>query len=223
MDSILARVPVTRRINARAIPEHAMTDAERVLNLLIHDLRTPLGVAHGYLRLIREQRLTTRDDRERALASTQQALGRISRLCEDASGFLAEPAEAAPVRASIALLVDRVTAQLREHGVAMTVPASPDRLTLIVGAGVDRLADAVSTVLQAMARSAPAGVRVEIERRGAAVPDRRRRPTGAFDPWRGHGLAVPLACRLIASVGGRVGSDGAGAPAIAFPVEMAPE
>ena len=200
-----------------------MTDAERVLNLLIHDLRTPLGVAHGYLRLIREQRLTTPDDRERALASTQQALGRISRLCEDASGFLAEPADAAPVRASTTLLVGRVTAELSQHGVAMAVPAIPGQMTMIVGAGVDRLADAVSTVLRELARNAPDGVRVEMS--GAEL--RFIAATGSsapqFDPWRGHGLAVPLACRLIASVGGRVGGDGPAAPAIAFPVEMAPE
>jgi signal transduction histidine kinase len=199
-----------------------MTDAERVLNLLIHDLRTPLGVAHGYVRLIREQRLTTPDDRERALAGTQQALGRISRLCEDASGFLADPADVAPVRASIALLVGRVTAELREHGVAIAVPTIAGAVTMMVGAGVDRLAEAVSTVLKAMARSAPDGVRVETSGTELRFVTGGA-PAAQFDPWRGHGLAVPLACRLIASVGGRVGGDDAGAPAIAFPVEMAPE
>jgi signal transduction histidine kinase len=202
--------------------ENEMTDAERVLNLLIHDLRTPLGVAHGYLRLIREQRLTTPDDRDRALVSTQQALGRISRLCEDASGFLAEPAGVAPVRASIALLVERVAAQLSGHGVATTTTAVAGPATMVVGAGVDRLADAVTTVLRAMTRNAPGGVRVETsgaELRFIAGADGS---PGPFDPWRGNGLAVPLACRLIASVGGRVG-DAAGAPAIAFPVEMASE
>ena len=199
-----------------------MTDAERVLNLLIHDVRTPLGVAHGYLRLIREQRLTTPDDRDRALASTQQALGRISRLCEEASGFLAEPTGAVPVRTSIAPLLERVVAQLREHGVTMTAPAIAGTSTMTVGAGVDRLAEAVSTVLRAMARNAPDGVRVETSGAELRFIAAAGSHGGPFDPWRGHGLAVPLACRLIASVGGRVG-DAAGAPAIAFPVEMAPE
>jgi len=199
-----------------------MTEAERVLNLLIHDVRTPLGVAHGYLRLIREQRLTTPDDRDRALASTQQALGRISRLCEEASGFLAEPTGAAPVRASIAPLLERVAAQLGEHGVTITRPDIAGTLTMTVGAGVDRLAEAVSTVLRAMARNAPDGVRVEISDAELRFITAAESRGGQFDPWRGHGLAVPLACRLIASIGGRVG-DAAGAPAIAFPVEMAPE
>ena len=201
-----------------------MTDAERVLNLLIHDLRTPLGVAHGYLRLIREQRLTTADDRERALTGTQQALGRISRLCEDASGFLAEPAEGTTVRASASLLVARVSAQLRERGVAFVSSAPAQSLTMMVGAGVDRLADAVSTVLHAVTRGGAASVRVETDGDELRFVTRFDEPrTASFDPWRGYGLAVPLACRLIASVGGRVGSEGAGAMAIAFPVEMAPE
>lgn len=203
-------------------PSIAMTDAERVLNLLIHDLRTPLGVAHGYLRLIREQRLTTGEDRERALASTQQALGKISRLCEDASAFLADPDGIARGRASVSLLVDRVTAQLRERGVATASSDLAASETLIVGAGVDRLADAVSTVLQAMTRSAASGVRIETEG-GELRFLTTAAPTAGFDPWRGHGLAVPLACRLIAGVGGRAGSNGAGALAIVFPVEMAPE
>jgi len=201
-----------------------MTDAERVLNLLIHDLRTPLGVAHGYLRLIREQRLTTADDRERALTSTQQALGRISRLCEDASAFLAEPADGTTVRASASLLVARVSAQLRERGVALVSSAPAQSLTMMVGAGVDRLADAVCTVLHAVTRGGAAGVRVETDRDELRFVTSFEEPrTASFDPWRGYGLAVPLACRLIASVGGRVGSEGAGAMAIAFPVEMAPE
>ncbi len=200
-----------------------MTEAERVLDLLIHDLRTPLGVAHGYLRLIREQRLTTADDRERAFAGTQQALARISRLCEEASAFLAEPAGTAPGRAGVTLLVDRVTAHLREHGVSITAAADGSAATMIVGAGVDRLAEAVSTVLRAMARSAPDGVRVETSERELRFVTTADPRVTAFDPWRGHGLAVPLACRLIASVGGRVAGETAGAPTIAFPVEMAPE
>jgi hypothetical protein len=34
-----------------------MTETERVLQVLIHDVRTPIGVAQGYVRLLREQRL----------------------------------------------------------------------------------------------------------------------------------------------------------------------
>ena len=150
-----------------------MTDAERVLNLLIHDVRTPLGVAHGYLRLIREQRLTTPDDRERALVSTQQALGRISRLCEEASGFLAEPTASRRCARALRRCWTACDAVTRTRRNSYT-PRHPRRPTMAVGAGVDRLAEAVSTVLRAMARNAPDGVRVENQWRGAEVHHRRR-------------------------------------------------
>jgi signal transduction histidine kinase len=206
-----------------------MTDAERVLNLLIHDLRTPLGVAHGYLRLIREQRLTTTDDRERALVGTQQALGRISRLCEEASAFLASPGEAAQVRASGTLIVDRVVAQLRGRGIEprQVAAEAAGRVTMRVGAGVERLAEAVTTVLATTAGESGSAVRIETEgaelRFVAAAETPPRAGAVPFDPWRGHGLAIPLACRLVESVGGRVASEQAGALTIVFPVEIASE
>src|SRR4030095_11942542 len=59
----------------------------KALALLIHDLRAPLSVASGYLRLIREDRLTSAEDRERALIGALEAVRRISRLCDEASDF----------------------------------------------------------------------------------------------------------------------------------------
>jgi len=73
-----------------------MTDSERVLRVLIHDARTPIGVAQGYVRLLREERLQTPEERDRALSRAMDALGRIARLCDDASGFLAPPNPEAP-------------------------------------------------------------------------------------------------------------------------------
>ena len=96
-----------------------MTDAERVLAVLIHDVRTPLGVAHGYLRLVRTDKLPSPEDRDRALAGTQDALAKISRLCQDAGGFLEDPRPGA-VRAPARQLADRVAAVLAERGVAVT-------------------------------------------------------------------------------------------------------
>ena len=67
----------------------AEIDAEKALNLLIHDLRAPLSVAQGYLRLLHQNRLDSDADRQRALAQTMEALGRISRLCDDAAAYVA--------------------------------------------------------------------------------------------------------------------------------------
>ena len=95
-----------------------MTDAERVLAVLIHDVRTPLGVAHGYLRLLRGDKLPKPEDRDRALASTQEALAKISRICQDAGLFLEEPPTAAGGRVPASHLIARVTALLAERGIA---------------------------------------------------------------------------------------------------------
>lgn len=65
-----------------------MDEIEKILSRLIHDLRSPLGVAVGYLRLIKADQLAA-DERERALTNTIEALGRMWRLCEDAEARVA--------------------------------------------------------------------------------------------------------------------------------------
>ena len=68
-----------------------MSDGEeefmKALTLLIHDLRAPLSVAGGYLRLLRENRLASDEDRDRAFSGVVEAVKRISRLCDEASDF----------------------------------------------------------------------------------------------------------------------------------------
>jgi hypothetical protein len=55
-------------------------DINHVLHVLAHELRTPVGIAHGYVRLLLEERLTQESDRRRALEQMQKALGRLSDL-----------------------------------------------------------------------------------------------------------------------------------------------
>src|SRR5215204_2598840 len=124
LDSLARLRPATHLLQATCQPR-SMTDAERVLAVLIHDVRTPLGVAHGYLRLVRTDKLPTAEDRDRALAGTQDALAKISRICQDAGGFLEEPPTGgapAPARQ----LAERVAAVLAERGVSVGGLAPPD-------------------------------------------------------------------------------------------------
>ena len=53
-------------------------------------------------------------------------------------------------------------------------------------------------------------------------PARRSLSGDALDPWRGPGLALPLACRTITDAGGRVWSNGPGraGAGVAFPLEV---
>jgi hypothetical protein len=220
-----------------------MTDAERVLSLLLHDIRTPLGVAHGYLRLIRDDRLPTPEDHEKAFTGTQQALSRISRLCADAGAFVADgdgtatTASDAPGRARAAQLVDRVADTLTTQGVEVSVGPAPEA-QVAVGSSLDRVADALATLLMTKAKPASgAVVRIDAEAgtlRFTSVPARpatvsepqpgdAASPGGErpFDPWQsGQGLTVALAHRVVTRLGGRVWTmDGARAIAMTVPME----
>ncbi len=215
-----------------------MTDAERVLSLLIHDLRTPLGVAHGYLRLIRADRLPSAEDRDRALAGTQDALARMSRLCQDAGAFLDDASPAAG-RAPAAQLTERVVAALAERGVAVAergagdgAPAG-DGQQVAVGTSLDRAADAIATLLATRAgRAAKAVASVDVTSTalrfacgpaadGQSSPPRFDGDERPFDPWQSsQGLSVVLAHRLVTALGGRVWLAGDGlALALSVPME----
>lgn len=207
-----------------------MTDAERVLAVLIHDVRTPLGVAHGYLRLVRTDKLPSPEERDRALAGAQDAIARISRLCQDAGGFLENPPQGA-VGAPARQLAARVASVLAERGVTVGDLELPDG-TVNVGTSVDRAADAIATLLSVRAGSTP-GIVTSIDGTASALRfacgpaaggapgpslDGDERP---FDPWQpSQGLGVALAHRLITALGGRVwtAEDGL-ALALSLPME----
>jgi signal transduction histidine kinase len=85
-------------------------DIHDILHVLAHELRTPVGIAHGYVRLLLEERLHQETDRRRALEQMQKALGRLSDLSHESTALAAwyeqEHTEARPVPARA--LLDRV-------------------------------------------------------------------------------------------------------------------
>jgi len=206
-----------------------MTDAERVLKVLIHDIRTPVGVAQGYLRLIREERLGTAEERDRAFAKTLDALSRISRLCDDASGFL--PAGQMPPFAAVSVLalVSAVEARVRDCGFVIDRSRLESQARVRMRVGTDRLGDAVGTLLATVCepRSAtPPTLRIattaaELELTAARTADPpSAAPAEEFDGWSVLGLAVPAACYAIADNGGRVRQAGR-TLSVALPLEAA--
>lgn len=62
-------------------------DINDILHVLAHELRTPVGIAHGYVRLLLEERLTQEADRRRALEQMQKALGRLSELSHESTAL----------------------------------------------------------------------------------------------------------------------------------------
>lgn len=55
----------------------------QVLNALAHEIRTPLAVSQGYLKLFLDGRLKNEEDTRRAMEQTRQALGALATLCLD--------------------------------------------------------------------------------------------------------------------------------------------
>ena len=80
-------------------------DINDILHVLAHELRTPVGIAHGYVRLLLEERLHQETDRRRALEQMQKALGRLSDLSHESTALAAwyeqehTEAHAVPARA----------------------------------------------------------------------------------------------------------------------------
>jgi hypothetical protein len=94
-----------------------MPDMAQVLNTLAHEIRTPLAVSQGYLKLYVDGRLKTPDDQQRALQQTREALGVIATLCSDMSKVSAlseapEPALTEPIDAQALLTALRDSSEL---------------------------------------------------------------------------------------------------------------
>jgi signal transduction histidine kinase len=217
------------------VPATHPDENEKALNLLIHDLRAPLSVAQGYLRLLQQNRLEVEADRQRAITQSMEALGRITRLCEDAAAFVAEPVSTdGPVVAlGASELVQRVSDACTARSSPLMFVTGTRLLGTIRSAQLDRLVQSLAVVLCAARRSARKdSVRVSVheEEKEARFllgceDDCAALVSGApetFDPWRGgHGIALPLACRTITHAGGRIWTvaDGRGAVGIALPEE----
>lgn len=208
-------------------------EIEKVLSLLIHDIRTPLGVAMGYARLLKDARLGTPEERDRALIRTITALGSIWRLCEDADGFLAPHFRSSPGVVRATALVDRVSMRIGPSRVQCATGETDSHLFLRTTAGVDLLADAIETAAAKLGRlrdnervvlkmdASPDELRVVADDLGRAAGTSE--PAMApVDPWQsGQGLGLPLACRVIGCASGRVlvSTDPPGRVLITFPLE----
>lgn len=204
-------------------------DIGKALNLLIHDLRAPLGMALGYIRLITEHRLPSADEQDRALAQSLEALGRMGRMCDDASALLAAYESPDPPAIAIVPATDlaaRVGEALQPLGLvcalqdlsARAVRVShtgsvPSAVATILGSVQRRPATDVSSLAVSAHADAThlnflAGTEAQ---RTSLMTDSR----ASVDPWRdGHGLKLPLAFVQLAQVGGHVWTTSVARPGI---------
>ncbi len=121
------------------------TELARVLNVLAHEIRTPLAVSQGYLKLMAEGRLTSTTEQAAAIERTRDALGRIAALCNDMGRLGATTEGVAPsllARVSAATVFDAVHEALSRHAPVRSGP--PLAAHLIATDGTHDLATAVA-------------------------------------------------------------------------------
>jgi light-regulated signal transduction histidine kinase (bacteriophytochrome) len=206
-----------------------MAELERVLDVLLHDLRSPLSVASGYVRLLRLERLDTFEARDKAWTQTATALTRIAHLCDEAVGFLPS-AHGVHRPVAVRTLVARVRQRCQETGLVcadQTPVTTGDGPILHSAADVDQLAHAVvSLATQQHSPDRPAEVQVTLTtdhtlqfRVPLASPPAATDDV-PFDPWQKPGLAAALACHVITLASGQVRS--AHDLIITFPLQESP-
>jgi len=204
-----------------------MTDAERVLEVLLHDLRTPIGVAQGYLRLLQDGRLTAGADTERAIAKALQALGQTARLCESASAFLdTRNATNPPAQVAVSTLVSQVEANAKSRNLAIESGKIPADATLAVTGSVGAISEAIVLILstsgtrrQTIHITASEEELKFIGSNGADLSALNAAPVPT-DHWWSQGLAIAVASRRIARSSGELRSfPGGGALMVALPFE----
>src|SRR5215213_1802689 len=71
------------RSELRATLSSMQPNLAQVLNTLAHEIRTPLAVSQGYLKLYLDGRFTNAEDTRKAFEQTRQALGTLATLCVD--------------------------------------------------------------------------------------------------------------------------------------------
>jgi K+-sensing histidine kinase KdpD len=208
-------------------PSSNASPGVKLLNLAVHELRTPASVVSGYLRMLlaghagplneRQQKLVT--EAERSSRRLNDLVADLSTLANLEAGTLSLPAQ----RVALFALIRDVAAETREgrdRGVVIEVRTPADEAEVM--ADSVRLRAAVATLLMAMARErampgtlvidgrveSHAGAAHVIVRLGeeAALP-RLDGPAGRFDIWRGGlGVALPLARHVVEAAGGRLWS-----------------
>lgn len=188
-----------------------------LLDLLLHEVRTPLSVAQGYLRLLSDGRLPDAEGRERAFQQSLEAISRVASLCAGAGEYLHRslPDELKPV--PLPDLVAMLRIELAQNDIELL--ADDDLQGRIFATALDdvvrSLADVTSAALRngpSLARQAQLGIDetdLVLTTGGAFLRPRllAREARAAFDEWHGGtGLAVPLALQLLRASGARVWS-----------------
>lgn len=208
----------------------------RVMSLAVHELRTPVTVVGGYLRmLLREQAGPLTERQRKMLEEAERSCGRLGALVSEMSDFgKLEAGDLTLARqdVDIAALIAELASGMHEdedrgvrlelRGVDQPVMVTGDRVRLsaalkaLIHAALRERGEPGAIIVQCSTGAGPDGDRYAMVAIGdeAALP-RLIAPaedtSPAFDVWRGGlGLALPVARRVIEGHGGTLWSvDGA--------------
>jgi uncharacterized protein (DUF1501 family) len=189
-------------------------DLVTAMNFLLHELRSPVSVAQGYMRLLLEDRLSS-TEQKRAITQSLEALAQVNRLCGDASEFTNTSAPDSTLYPASAL-TEAIKVEAQALGLSLDIRgAAAGNLRTREPA---RAAAAIGVIVQAaLSADAPRDTHVcvditgahlvvtsvdEIRRARLLSPSSRRAP---FDAWRGHrSFLVPLAAKQLRRTGARL-------------------
>ena len=124
-----------------------------ILHVLAHELRTPVGIAHGYVRLLLDDRLPGEAERRRALEQIQKALARLSDLSHETSALAAWyelPAALDTDRSQVCAIIDGVRSASYQFPVNFDTFAVANET--IQTSDATRLTGALADVVRATAR-----------------------------------------------------------------------
>ena len=220
----------------------------RAMSLAVHELRTPVTVVAGYLRmLLREQAGPLSEKQKKMLEEADRSCGRLGALVAEMSEFgKLEGGDVAFARqdfdlAAVAAELAKELHDGEDRGVQLEprVSLPVDMKEIMVAGDRVRITAAVKALMQSAVRErvepgilsvrcSIAGKRWAVLAIGddAAVSDLERaalEPPDAFDEWRGGlGLALPVARRVIEKHGGAVwcvtGSNARATAALRLPL-----
>jgi K+-sensing histidine kinase KdpD len=193
-------------------------EESRVLSLLSHELRGPLGVVRGYLRLLTQSAPELSDRSKEAVAAALRASDRLAEVLDEASllAHLKTGKVALELKETTlsGLVHGAIRAASLPAGFNVTVAPIPD---LRVNADEARLTTALSTFITVVARSQPSSRELSIDTHetGSAAKQEvqlvLRHSSPAFasavesdvNPGRGgYGLALPIAITVLSGHGG---------------------
>jgi signal transduction histidine kinase len=131
-------------------------DTASMLRILAHELRSPAGVAQGYIKMVLDGALPNPADQRRALEQTRQAIERMSAIGREASevaAWLECPAKSAFRTVSLRQLLDPF---LERHDTGLDVSLDGlDDSALVSTSDEAVLAKALTSLVSAIVRESP--------------------------------------------------------------------